>query len=350
VSLRSVLYPWQTVSGRVTDPRGNGIGDVLVKVRTGKPDARRRHVELHHEEVRTDADGNFTHPRAPVGTPFYWQVYLDSYLAAVSDSTYISEGQEAVSDVVVSRAAIDANISGVNHAPDLAPEWWWDELSFCEIVIKPYNRRRKIGEDGAVNAECGWPWDPPWHSKPYGNWGVTSPYGPREDKKQFKGWKWEDGPSWKLQWNSCTTYLSKYKTSTGKNDFYYPNSYDDRQIATPLDDVRFGLKTVMVRQQICLTLGNSPPAGCSTMNGYKHKEYPYMDIYELDSDGDDSVAYLVYPPKAVTFSGCSTDGCPEKSTPWTTPDIVSPLQSKVSAELRMKMSARHVSQCSDNDY
>lgn len=71
---------------------------------------------------------------------------------------------------------------------------------YCEVYFYMENKERHCY--GPVDTECGWP-DPPWHSKPWGNWGVDSNVGRKIDDHQFQGWhpteKW-------LEWNSCTEY------------------------------------------------------------------------------------------------------------------------------------------------
>ena len=93
-----------------------------------------------------------------------------------------------------------------------------DSEQTCIVALTGQNQNRTV--DGAVNVECG-QGEP--HSVPFGNWGVASNYGKISDTDQFRGWKHEDGPPTKRQWNSCTTYLSRYRAP---NCTYYnsPNA------------------------------------------------------------------------------------------------------------------------------
>jgi len=350
VSLRSVLHPWQTVSGRVTGPFGQGIEGATVKVRADGP---RRRVKLHHEEVRTDANGNFIHPRAPVGKAFHWQVYFGAYLAAVSDSTYVSQGREAVPDIVVSSAAIAADDAGASQAPDLAPQFGdYNNYSRCELETWAYNSNREIGEDGAVNAECGAPYDRWYHTMPFGNWGVISPWSEINDTDQFRGWKHEDGPSTKRQWNSCTTFKKKTKTSTGKYD-YYTHPYDDRQRNTHTNkQVRFGALTVDVPSSVqeCGEILYEQPVGCSVLSGRKWRvTKPYMKLYELDKelgwDGNDYVTELRYSSKTVNYSGCTRSGCSTINRSWSAPNWLEVPDTKISASLKLRTYVNHVNTC-----
>lgn len=70
------------------------------------------------------------------------------------------------------RAAIDA--SGPNK---------WN----CQHYVEMFNRDRHVYE--APNAECGG-----IHTVPFGNWGVDSNYGSRQDTDQFAGWCDDPGP------------------------------------------------------------------------------------------------------------------------------------------------------------
>lgn len=69
----------------------------------------------------------------------------------------------------------------------------------CRVGAYLYNRNRKIGPGGRINAEC----PGGIHSHPFGNWGVQSSFGAVINENQFKGWHQDDGHH---QWNSCTTH------------------------------------------------------------------------------------------------------------------------------------------------
>lgn len=70
----------------------------------------------------------------------------------------------------------------------------------CTVVIGMLNHDRFViapNQGVHISAEC--PED--IHSAPWGNWGVSSNAGTKEDGDQFQGWKCGD----KCQWNSCTS-------------------------------------------------------------------------------------------------------------------------------------------------
>ena len=82
----------------------------------------------------------------------------------------------------------------------------------CRISVSGLNRNRRVM--GPVNTEC----PAPFHSAPFGNWGVTSNFGESRDGHQFDGWCHDSrvtlnngdskdvcGSEW-YQWNSCTDH------------------------------------------------------------------------------------------------------------------------------------------------
>ena len=92
----------------------------------------------------------------------------------------------------------------------------------CRKTHEFYNNYREL--DGTLNVECGFP---SWHSAPFGNWGVDSPYGTRYDGFQFPGWKVTGGDDW-YQWNSCTTTKSEYRAPSpcSGSTSYYNDKYN----------------------------------------------------------------------------------------------------------------------------
>ena len=53
----------------------------------------------------------------------------------------------------------------------------------CAVEVSGLNKDRKVS--GPVSVECG---GLGFHSAPFGNWGVDSNHGDREDGHQFQGW------------------------------------------------------------------------------------------------------------------------------------------------------------------
>ena len=64
----------------------------------------------------------------------------------------------------------------------------------CVFQVRMVNHNRYVYK---TEQECGI-----FHSSPWGNWGVSSNVGVKEDRNQFRGWYPLDGH---LQWNSCST-------------------------------------------------------------------------------------------------------------------------------------------------
>ena len=144
----------------------------------------------------------------------------------------------------------------------------------CTADLAFYNLSRGI--HGDVNAEC--PEDPGPHSVPWGNWGVDSNYGGREDGHQFPGWEPQlDGT---YEWNSCTRILD-------------PNHFNARQW-TQVDRGTRNLYAVARHQSPSgYTCESWLSGGLYTIVG------EFMKLYELDGGGiffggDDWVTTLLY--------------------------------------------------------
>src|SRR5690348_8261138 len=86
----------------------------------------------------------------------------------------------------------------------------------CRISTSGVNRNRSV--TGQIHAEC----PISIHSVPFGNWGVTSNFGQKQDDHQFQGWchdtricdnrgncRTECKDGW-YEWNSCTD-IDDYK-------------------------------------------------------------------------------------------------------------------------------------------
>ena len=213
----------------------------------------------------------------------------------------------------------------------------------CIIVLKGENRNRTVA--GAVNTECG-----PAHSAPFGNWGVDSNYGDRNNTDQFRGWLNLDGPPTKQQWNSCTT---------NNENFWPPNcSYYNAYSCT-----RQSSSAVVQHGQIAFRgLSNPcpppspiwppPPSsfnGCAGQTGkVVGQASNYMTLYELDWDGDDKIEKLNFPGTTVTLTGCTKEGCPQRTTDWVQMTSSTSSTAIIGAKLRMKASAYIEGSCGWN--
>ena len=199
----------------------------------------------------------------------------------------------------------------------------------CIIILEGQNKNRTVA--GAVNEECGGG----WHSAPWGNWGVSSNYGGKTDKDQFRGWKHEDGPWSKKQWNSCTTDKAKYRA---RNCKYYNTSNCTKQGSSAT--VTHGRRSYRTASRYCLPSWMEPISspGCSQVGGFSQSSN-HMTLYELDLDGSDLVETLYFPGTSVTFTNCNRQGCSQKTTSWVDMSRGTSPTAHVEAQLRMKASA-----------
>lgn len=82
---------------------------------------------------------------------------------------------------------------------------------YCVVHFRMENRDRHCYKN--VNAECSWD----GHTVPWGNWGVRSNLGDKNNNEQFQGWypviQWPF--PLQLQWNSC------YIEYPPPDDYYY---------------------------------------------------------------------------------------------------------------------------------
>ena len=211
----------------------------------------------------------------------------------------------------------------------------------CVITLKGQNRSRTVA--GAVNKECG----EGFHSAPWGNWGVDSNYGNRTDTDQFRGWKHLDGPSTKRQWNSCTTEKKGFRAP---HYAYYNASSRTTQQSSAI--VTHGKRYYRHSITPCVPPGmnpNPPPVynGCSLVGGAFSQSNNYMTLYELDwPDNDDRIERLNFPGTSVTLTGCTYNGCPERTSGWVDMTGSSSAGADIEANLRVKVSATVEGNCS----
>jgi len=177
---------------------------------------------------------------------------------------------------------------------------------------------------GPVDAEC-----PNFlHSAPFGNWGVTSNFGKKQDGHQFDGWCHDayvcdnDGncgtvcrDGW-YEWNSCTSHprfsapnCSLYNTEdcasqvTGTGVNVYGAFELDIPVRCPLD-----------------TDGDqrADAGGCLDAGSYDPGQN-FLSLYELDPvTADELVQTLYFPPTPIT-PDCSAYGCLPVGSEWVAP-------------------------------
>ncbi len=212
----------------------------------------------------------------------------------------------------------------------------------CVIAFKGQNRHRTVS--GYLDAECAPVTFPTqWHDPPWGNWGVSSNYGSKENADQFKGWKRKGR---QRQWNSCTIY-AEY---TPPNPDYYNSSDNRSQESNGI--VTHGV--MEFRNTVSCPdpadYDADPPVGCASVEGWDIRQFEnYMTIYELDSpDRDDLIETLYFPGTSVTLRSCDHDGCPERTSGWVDLSSSTSSRTHVEAELRMKASAQIIDACDWN--
>jgi len=192
----------------------------------------------------------------------------------------------------------------------------------CTLSVTGLNRYRYV--PGPLSVECG----NDLHSAPFGNWGVTSTVGKKQNSHQFDGWchdawvcdnngsctsKCRDG--W-YEWNSCTTSpqfaapnCTLYNVESCTNQFtildidVHGTSYLNQPTSCPMDTNG---------DRICDT------GGCSGITSYSHSSH-FMTLYELDVwDTDDLVQSMYFPKMTVPLSR-SVWGCGIAGSEWVSP-------------------------------
>ena len=219
----------------------------------------------------------------------------------------------------------------------------------CAVEVSGLNKDRKVF--GPVSVECGGV-----HSGPFGNWGVTSNHGDREDKHQFQGWCRNlyctlDAlnfctnhciADW-YQWNSCTTGDA---WPPGHREFYNADNFTTQVSAAPFGDDGAWQPvnnhgTRVIKMSIAETLEDACPrdatgdgrcdaGGCLGKASYASRTNR-MTLYELDKrDFDQFVQTLNfdYPSTddLVVDLDCDVWGCnPEPvQSEWVSPSSHEP--------------------------
>ena len=201
----------------------------------------------------------------------------------------------------------------------------------CVFQVRMVNHNRYVYK---TEQECGI-----FHSSPWGNWGVSSNVGVKEDRNQFRGWYPLDGH---LQWNSCSTgYVhpdldcralnfpnSPLPGTTypyPANGYPFTDSYPWNDRVPPnggdrcVDQYSPYGHDVYGETRISLTVpdpadsnsdGILDSGGCLSLNG-QTLTIPnnYMTVYEMDTpDSDDLVQTLYYPDVSVSLN-CTVGTC-----------------------------------------
>lgn len=212
---------------------------------------------------------------------------------------------------------------------------WPSAWPACRKTYEFENNYRKL--TGAFNSECGsYGVFPSWHSAPWGNWGVDSPYGTRYDGFQFPGWKVTGGDDW-YQWNSCTTTKAEYRAPSpcSGSDSYYNDSPTSAGCRTQSSS-----QGAAEHASTYVIYYHSPGieySCASIVSGAEVVLGLWMTPYELDSDGDDKVSKLSYPTVSVPMN-CNTgnDTCTGTSS-WYSQSGSDRPETGLSADIRVKV-------------
>lgn len=213
----------------------------------------------------------------------------------------------------------------------------------CRVSVTASNRNRSV--TGPVHAECSLS----VHTPPFGNWGVTSNFGHKEDGNQFQGWchdtrvcdnngncttECRDG--W-YEWNSCTDE----RRWAAPNCTLYNQNCNTQRSATG-ENVHGSKRTdVPVRCPVDTNGdGVSDTGGCGDAWMYR-SGLNFMSLYELDpATGDDLIQTLYFPEVDLSLD-CDAWGCRAARSAWMAPSFYdSPkTPAKISAELGIRVSA-----------
>lgn len=210
----------------------------------------------------------------------------------------------------------------------------------CELSVSGVNRNRRL--IGGVNAEC--PAPNPFHTAPFGNWGVTSNFGSKENGHQFQGWchntrvcdnngschdNCADG--W-YEWNSCTDDPA----FRAPNCTLY-NANECREQVTVTGVNVHGTRVANLAASCPADTngdGLADSGGCSRMSFYSSGTN-FMSVYELDPASPDELVQTIYFPETALDLSCGVFGCARAASGWMRPSAydspVSP--ARISAEM-----------------
>jgi uncharacterized protein (TIGR03437 family) len=214
------------------------------------------------------------------------------------------------------------------------------DAQVCRISTSGLNRNRQV--TGVIHAEC----PISIHTVPFGNWGVTSNFGQKQEGHQFQGWchdtrvcdnrgncRTECRDGW-YEWNSCTD----------SDEFRAPNCtlYNDRNCTAQASQTGHnvhGTRSIDVTVR-CPTDTNgdsvADQGGCADVQSFSNGSN-FMSLYELDPGTTDDLIQTMYFPATSLPLRCTIFGCPPAQSPWVSPIAYDSPSSpaKVAAEFSM---------------
>ena len=214
----------------------------------------------------------------------------------------------------------------------------------CRINTSGLNRNRRVA--GPIHAEC----PVSVHSVPFGNWGVTSNFGQKQDGAQFQGWcrdtrvcdnqgncRTECRDGW-YEWNSCTD-IDQYRA---------PNCtlYNDKECTAQMSTTGVNIHGTRAVDLTVRCPSSSTPGGVSNEGGCADVKMfnngsNFLSLYEIDPGSTDDLIQTVYFPAVSLAMTCDVFGCKPTQSEWLSPvahdSPASP--AKVSAEFSMTVNS-----------
>lgn len=221
----------------------------------------------------------------------------------------------------------------------------------CLVSVGLFNHNRYVYDS---DEEC-----VPLHSRPFGNWGVSSNVGRVTDRDQFQGWSGTCGNGNKVQWNSCAVEYVRPDPDCQRLNFPHPWMSFPNPPGYPFNDV-YGHNDCAAGVYPCRCVDQVSPCGANSYGGRSWNfvvQAPYdsdcdgwqdaggcaqldgltltvdnnfMTLYELDfPDGDDLIQTLYFPNVSIRLD-CDLYGCwPEGD--WNRDTVVDDLNDRSSA-------------------
>ena len=208
----------------------------------------------------------------------------------------------------------------------------------CVFSVSMVNNNRYAYDTAEECLTC-WPF---CHSVPFGNWGVSSNVGSKQDSNQFQGWhpSCNPGAGTLVEWNSCSRDYVKPDLNCERLNFPDPAGlYPYPQNGYPFTDsyshnnnvpAAGGNQTCVDQYSPCgpnvygtvtAGFGVSPVVdwdndgildggGCQDLDGYYiGVQQNFMTVYELDSPDSDDVINSLYYPNVWATLRCTPEGC-----------------------------------------
>ena len=182
----------------------------------------------------------------------------------------------------------------------------------CRISTSGLNRNRRVV--GPVHAEC----PITIHSVPFGNWGVTSNFGQKQDGTQFQGWC-HDTPICDNQGNcrtECRDGWYEWNSCTDIDQFRAPNCtlYNDKNCTAQVSATGQNIHGTRIVDLTVRCPSSSTPGGSATEGGCADIRMfdngaNFLSLYENDPGSTDDLIQTVYFPLTPVPLTCDVFGC-----------------------------------------